>query len=230
MNQLAKLALVVAVAFGLAPAYALDYEKNKPANDNWGNGSNELVWKNGSDELCWRDNVWTPATANINCDGAIVAQKVVTTVAPPPPVVAPEPVVTPEPVAPVITTEKITLAADALFDFDKAILKPEGKAKLDDLYAKLQDVKYEVITATGHTDSVGSAAYNQKLSMRRAQAVKAYLTKKGVDAKNVFADGKGKSRPVASNKTAAGRAKNRRVEIEVVGTRTVQQMPPTQKK
>lgn len=230
MNQLAKLALVVAVAFGIAPAYALDYEKNKPINDNWGNGSNELVWKNGSDELCWRNNSWTPATANSGCDGAIVAQKVAPVVAPPPPpVVMPAPVA-PEPVAPVITTEKITLAADALFDFDKAILKSEGKAKLDDLYAKLQDVKYEVITATGHTDSVGSAAYNQKLSMRRAQAVKAYLTKKGVESKNIYAEGKGESRPVASNKTSAGRAKNRRVEIEVVGTRTVQDMPPTQKK
>lgn len=228
MNQLAKLALVVAVAFGIAPAYALDYEKNKPINDNWGNGSNELVWKNGSDELCWRDNFWTPATANSGCDGAIVAQKVVT-VAPPAPIVTPEPVA-PEPVAPIITTEKITLAADALFDFDKAVLKSEGKAKLDELYSKLQDVKYEVITATGHTDSIGSAAYNQKLSMRRAQAVKAYLTKKGVDAKNVYADGKGESHPVASNKTSAGRAKNRRVEIEVVGTRTVRAMPPTQKK
>ena len=228
MNQLAKLALVVAVAFGIAPAYALDYEKNKPINDNWGNGSNELVWKNGSDELCWRDNFWTPATANSGCDGAIVAQKVVT-VAPPAPVVTPEPA-TPEPVAPIITTEKITLAADALFDFDKAILKPEGKIKLDELYSKLQDIKYEVITATGHTDSIGSAAYNQKLSMRRAQAVKAYLTKKGVEAKNVYADGKGESQPVASNKNSAGRAKNRRVEIEVVGTRTVRAIPPTQKK
>ena len=228
MNQLAKLALVVAVAFGIAPAHAgVNYETTKPINDNWGNGSNELVWKNGSDEYCWRDGFWTPATANVGCDGAIVAQKVVVT--PPPPVITPEPVA-PQPVVPVITTEKITLAADALFDFDKAILKSEGKAKLDELYSKLQDVQYEVITATGHTDSIGSLAYNQKLSMRRAQAVKAYLTKKGVNAKNVYADGKGKSHPVASNKTSAGRAKNRRVEIEVVGTRTVREIPSTQKK
>jgi OOP family OmpA-OmpF porin len=115
----------------------------------------------------------------------------------------------------------VTFAADAFFDFDKATLKPEGKAKLDDLAGKIKGVTLEVIIAVGHTDSVGSEAYNQRLSLRRAEAVKAYLVSKGIEANRVYTEGKGTKQPVADNKTAEGRAKNRRVEIEVVGTRPV---------
>ena len=114
---------------------------------------------------------------------------------------------------------KVTYAADAFFDFDKSVLKPEGKAKLDDLVGKIQGINLEVIIAVGHTDSVGSDAYNQKLSVRRAEAVKAYLVSKGIEKNRVYTEGKGEKQPVADNKTAEGRAKNRRVEIEVVGTR-----------
>ena len=71
----------------------------------------------------------------------------------------------------------------------------------------------------GHTDSVGSDAYNQKLSVKRSDAVKAYLVTKGIEKNRVYTEGKGEKQPVADNKTAAGRSKNRRVEIEVVGTR-----------
>ncbi len=117
------------------------------------------------------------------------------------------------------TSEKVSFAADAFFDFDKATLKPEGKAKLDDLQSKLGGINLEVIIAVGHTDSVGTEAYNQKLSIRRAEAVKAYLVSKGIETNRVYTEGKGKAQPVADNKTAAGRAQNRRVEIEVVGTR-----------
>ena len=76
-----------------------------------------------------------------------------------------------------------------------------------------------MIIAVGHTDSVGSEAYNQKLSVRRAEAVKAYLVSKGIEKNRIYTEGKGEKQPVADNKTKEGRTKNRRVEIEVVGTR-----------
>ena len=114
---------------------------------------------------------------------------------------------------------KVTYAADAFFEFDKSVLKPEGKAKLDDLVGKVKGINLEVVIAVGHTDSVGSDAYNQKLSVRRSEAVKAYLVSKGIEKNRVYTEGKGEKQPVADNKTTEGRAKNRRVEIEVVGTR-----------
>ena len=99
------------------------------------------------------------------------------------------------------------------------MLKPEGRAKLDDLTSKMSGLNLEVIIAVGHTDSVGTDAYNQRLSVRRADAVKDYLVSKGVEKNRVYTEGKGEKQPIADNKTAEGRAKNRRVEIEVVGTR-----------
>ncbi len=137
------------------------------------------------------------------------------------PVVVEAPTPPPAPVQPVPVSEKVSFAAEALFDFDKSVVKPEGKAALDDLLMKLQGMNTEVMVTVGHTDSVGSDAYNQKLSLRRAEAVKAYIVSKGVDASRVYTEGKGESQPVADNKTAEGRARNRRVTVEVVGTRTV---------
>ena len=136
----------------------------------------------------------------------------------PAPMPAPAPAPAP---APVPTSEKVSFAAEALFDFDKSVVKSEGKVALDDLLMKLQGMNTEVMVTVGHTDSVGSDAYNQKLSLRRAEAVKAYIVSKGVEASRVYTEGKGESQPVADNSTAEGRAKNRRVTVEVVGTRTV---------
>jgi OmpA-OmpF porin, OOP family len=102
---------------------------------------------------------------------------------------------------------------------NKSIVKPEGKAKLDDLVSKMRDVALEVIIAVGHTDGDGNDAMNDKLSISRAEAVKGYLVSKGVEKNRVYTEGKGKRQPVADNKTAEGKAKNRRVEVEVVGTR-----------
>ena len=123
------------------------------------------------------------------------------------------------PAPPPAAATKVTYAADTFFDFDKSVLKADGKAKLDDLAGKVKAINLEVIIAVGHTDSAGSDAYNQKLSVKRADAVKAYLTTKGIEKNRVYTEGKGEKQPVADNKTDAGRSKNRRVEIEVVGTR-----------
>ncbi|MBU3669702.1 MAG: OmpA family protein [Polynucleobacter sp.] len=165
------------------------------ASDNWENSSG-LNWRNGDGTLCWRDSSWTPATAAKGCDGALTAA-------------AP---------AAGVSQSKITLQADTLYDFDKSTLKPEGKATLDKIAADLKKIKLEVIIAVGNTDSVGTDAYNMALGQRRAQSVKAYLVSKGVDGSRIYTESKGKSNPVASNATAEGRAKNRRTDIEVVGT------------
>jgi OmpA-OmpF porin, OOP family len=192
--------------------------------DNWVSGTG-LPWKNGTNELCWRDGVWTPATALAGCDGAPAAPAPAPAPAPRP-APAPAPAAAPAPapapavaVVPAPTSEKVTFAADAFFDFDKSVLKPEGRAKLDDLVGKMSGLNLEVIIAVGHTDAVGTDTYNQKLSIRRSEAVKSYLVSKGVEKNRVYTEGKGEKQPVADNKTSEGRAKNRRVEIEVVGTR-----------
>lgn len=210
MKKLNKVAMLFASA-------ALVTAAGAQTIDNWKNGNGELVWKNGTNELCWRDANWTPATAAPGCDGALVP---VVAPAPAPMAVAPAPAAAPVvvPVAPPAAT-KVTYAADAFFDFDKSVIKPAGKQKLDDLIGKIKDINLEVIIAVGHTDSVGSDSYNQKLSVRRSEAVKAYLVSKGIEKNRVYTEGKGEKQPVADNKTAEGRAKNRRVEIEVVGTR-----------
>jgi OOP family OmpA-OmpF porin len=172
--------------------------------------------------LCWRTGFWTPAIANCECDKDLLPRQVCEPPPPPKPAVAPPPpppAPKPAPPPPKPVTEKVTFAADVFFDFDKSVLKPEGKAKLDDLVGKLKTVALEVIIAIGHTDAIGSSEYNQKLSVRRAEAVKAYLVSKGIEPNRIYTEGKGKTQPIADNRTAEGRAKNRRVEIEVVGTR-----------
>ena len=219
MKKLNKVASLFATA-ALASSFA---NVSAQTVDNWVSGTG-LPWKNGTNELCWRDGVWTPATGLAGCDGVPVpAAPAAPAPAPAPtpaPAPAPAPAAAPAPVvvaAP--TSEKVTFAADAFFDFDKSVLKPEGRAKLDDLVSKMSGLNLEVIIAVGHTDSVGSDTYNQKLSIRRSEAVKSYLVSKGVEKNRVYTEGKGEKQPVADNKTSEGRAKNRRVEIEVVGTR-----------
>jgi OOP family OmpA-OmpF porin len=210
LNKVASLFATAALAVSATGAFA----------QNWVNNSGQ-PWKNGTNEYCWRNNFWTPANGTQGCDG-------VPKPAAPAPVAAPAPAPaaapTPAPVVPVVpaapVSEKVTFAADAFFDFAKSTLKPDARAKLDDLAEKTKDVNLEVIIAVGHTDSVGSDAYNQKLSVARAESVKKYLVSKGIETNRVYTEGKGEKQPVADNKTDEGRAKNRRVEIEVVGTRT----------
>ena len=214
MKKLNKVAMLFASA-------ALVTAAGAQTIDNWKNGTGELVWKNGTNELCWRDANWTPATAAPGCDGAIAPVAAPAPPPPAPPAAAAPPPPAPAPAAPPAppAATKVTYAADAFFDFDKSVIKPAGKQKLDDLISKIKDINLEVIIAVGHTDSVGSDSYNQRLSVRRSEAVKAYLVSKGIEKNRVYTEGKGEKQPVADNKTAEGRAKNRRVEIEVVGTR-----------
>ena len=174
---------------------------------------------NGTNELCWRDSSWTPATAYPGCDGAALPPPPPPPPPPPAPKAAP-PAPPPPPPPPAPVSEKVTYAADTFFDFDKYALKPEGKAKLDDLVSKMAGMNLEVIIAVGHTDNIGTKEYNLGLSERRANAVKEYLVSKGVEKNRIYTEGKGLSQPIASNSTAEGRAKNRRVEVEMVGTRT----------
>jgi OOP family OmpA-OmpF porin len=202
MNKLAQLVFAASAVVAMSAQAQTDIKAATP-NSAYLQSSNGMIARN-STSLCWHTGYWTPAAAVPGCDGALT-------------VAAAEPA--PAAAAPVATSEKVTFAADAFFDFDKATLKPEGKAKLDDLSSKLGDLNLEVVIAVGHTDSIGSDAYNQKLSIRRAEAVKSYLVSKGVEPKRVYTEGKGEKQPVATNKTRAGRAQNRRVEIEVVGTR-----------
>jgi OOP family OmpA-OmpF porin len=226
MKKLNKVALLFASAALAAPIAAFAQAKSI---DNW-RAADGTVWKNGSNELCWRDASWTPATAEDKCDGAIAPPPPPPPAAPPPPPPPPAPRVVPPPPPPAPpppppprpapVSEKVTFAADAFFDTAKSDLKPEAKAKMDDLVSKTQGVNLEVIIAVGHTDPTGNAALNQKLSVARAEGVKAYLVSKGIEKNRVYTEGKGFSQPVADNKTAEGRAKNRRVEVEVVGTRT----------
>jgi OmpA-OmpF porin, OOP family len=235
MSKLSKLALVLS-------AITVSAAANAGIVSNWV-AADGTPWRAASGE-CWRSGFWTPATAAPGCDGAIapvapkVEEKKAAPAPEPVPVVeyepatpsfdlapapAPKAAVAPAPapkaaVAPVAAPAKITYAADAFFAFDKSVVQAAGKAKLDDLVKRMQAMDIEVVVAVGHTDSTGPSSYNQRLSVRRAEAVKAYMVSKGVNADRIFTEGKGEDSPVADNSSRSGRAKNRRVEVEVVGT------------
>src|SRR5262249_26645867 len=194
---------------------------------------NANIWRSGSyggtpgvnDTLCWRTGYWTPAMAIIECDPDLVPKPA----PPPPPPAAPAPPPPPPPPAPAPAPQvpNIPLAAKALFDFDKYDLKPEGKATIDrEVISKLKDVtKLELVLVTGHTDRIGTQAYNQKLSERRANAVRDYLVSQGVAKDKIETLGMGKTQPVpgvvcnmkAMKELIACLAPNRRVEVEVKG-------------
>lgn len=178
-----------------------------------------FVAKSGTG-LCWRTGYWTPAMAIAECDPDLVkkdAAPAAKSAAPAAAAAAPKP-----------AAQKVTLSSDALFDFNKATLRPEGVEKLTKLVNDVKGLKLEVIIAVGHADRLGSDAYNQKLSERRAAAVKTFLVGKGVEPNRVYTEGKGEKQPV----TKAGDCKgpkskkvidclqpDRRVEIEVIGTK-----------
>jgi len=217
------------------PAAAQQVDNDAYARDMMGQ-----VEKNPFD-LCWRTYSWTPDKAIAECDPDLVQKPAPVSVAPaavpaappPPPSVAAPAAADPIAAAPVIAapavvpapqrrTVALTLGADASFDTGKADLKPAGRAQLDDVALKLKQpgVTIDSMMVTGHTDNVGNGASNQKLSERRAAAVKAYLVGQGIDGAKIKTQGKGLTQPVADNKTAPGRARNRRVDVEITGART----------
>ena len=179
--------------------------------------------------LCWRTSFWTPAAAakdpaGCKCDKDLLPKEVCE------PKAAPAAAAPAAPAAPAAAParDKVTVAADALFDFNKATLRPEGKSKLDDVVAKSQQLVLEVAIAVGHADRIGSAAYNQKLSEKRAASVKDYLVSKGIPANRIYTEGKGSKQPVTkpgdckgpkSPKVIACLQPDRRVDIEIIGTK-----------
>jgi OmpA-OmpF porin, OOP family len=237
-----KLRLIATIMTGTAAAMlgSAAFAQNNGANPQYsgyvlfGYGKPDAnIWKSGSyggkpginDTLCWRTGYWTPAMAIIECDPDLVPKP-----APPP---APAPAMTPPappppaPPPPAPGLQKITLASKALFDFDKAVLKPEGMAAIDrDVISKLSGVtRLELVLVTGHTDPIGTQAYNQKLSERRANAVRDYLVSKGVAKDKIETLGMGKTQPVPGlvcnqknfKELVACLAPDRRVEVEVKG-------------
>lgn len=220
--QSALIAVFTVAAF--APTISMAQAPNDPGH--WYNPQG-IVWKN-STGLCWRSGSWTPANATAECDPELMAK----TEAPAPILAAapaPAPAAAPAP-APRMQARKVTFAAEELFDFDKSVLRPEGKATLDKLTSDLKGVDYETILVTGHTDRLGSVQYNQKLSERRADTVNTYLIGKGIPDSRTTSAGMGEMQPVtksgdcegpASKKVIACLQPDRRVEVDVTGSKEV---------
>lgn len=233
IKQTKTLMLAAVAALGLAApaAFAQDVKVDGTGVIPYVIDARNVVARSGTG-LCWRTGYWSPAAAasamagqfpvGCACDSDIVpADQCAAPGAAPVAAPAAAPTVRP-------TADKIKLSADALFDFDKAVLKPEGMARLDELAAQAQQLKLEVILAVGHTDRIGSDAYNQALSERRAAAVKTYLVSKGIEANRIYTEGKGKRQPVTGNSCDNVRPRtalisclqpDRRVEVEVIGTK-----------
>jgi OOP family OmpA-OmpF porin len=177
--------------------------------------------------LCWRTNFWTPAAAATDPNGCACDKDLIPKEVCEPKMAKAEPMPEKAPMKTAIVGEKITVAADALFDFNKSTLRPEGKAKIDEVAAKADSLVLEVVIAVGHADRIGSASYNQKLSEKRAAAVKDYMVSKGIPANRIYTEGKGSKQPVTkpgeckgpkSQKVIACLQPDRRVDIEIIGT------------
>ncbi|MBB5019231.1 OOP family OmpA-OmpF porin [Chitinivorax tropicus] len=198
-------------------------------------GSTGSVVKNAYSE-CWRTGYWTKENATEECDASLMPPKPAPAPAPAPVVEAPATPVAPAPVvAPAAPkTEKFTLQADVLFAFNGDKLSNEGKVALDKVIEDALAPHVKSIDGTveisGHTDRIGSDKYNQKLSERRAESVKAYAVSKGLPADKITTQGLGKSQPVTKPEDCKGNKKtkkliaclqpDRRVEIELKGTKS----------
>lgn len=218
-----------AIAAALLPglSFAQDARNQGYLVDSYGNN----ITTSSNTDLCWRDSDWTPARSVEPCDPVKKVEAPApraAAVTPPSPRAVPTPAPTPAPAPEKILLQKINFSADALFAFNKSELKPEGKTMLDDLARQLKGAQYDDVFVTGHTDRFGTAEYNQKLSERRANAVRDYLVSRDIPANRIKASGKGKTQPV----TRAGDCKggrtakvfaclqpDRRVDVEVHGTK-----------
>jgi OmpA-OmpF porin, OOP family len=228
-------ALLLSSPWGVTLAQEKPKEAKKPIEAYWVDSSGQL-WRSGTG-LCWRTGYWTPAQAIEECDPDLVKKPEPPT---PPPAAVPPPPPPPEPPPVRLLPQKISFSADALFDFDKAVLKPEAKQMLDELVSTLQGATYDVVLAVGHADQIGSDSYNKKLSLKRANAVKDYLVSKGIEPNRVYADGKGEAEPVVQVKDCPGPKQlsrtnkslikclqpNRRVDVEVTGTKPAKEEKP----
>lgn len=233
--KLLTLTAVALLGLSASTAFAQDVVVDGQGEIPYMIDARNTVTRSGSD-LCWRTGYWTPGAAEsapagefpvgCGCDKDIVPKDKCE----PAPVVVETPPVETTPVEQqrVVGQEKVRLNADFLFDFDQALLKPDGRTALDDVAAQASQLQLEVVIVTGHTDRLGADVYNQRLSERRAAAVKSYLVSRGIDAARVYTEGKGKAQPVTGtqcNGVTPRRAlieclqPDRRVDIEIIGTR-----------
>ena len=192
--------LLVALTLGLAGSVAQAHSTDRSAG--YWYDSNGHVWKNNYGQ-CWRAGYWTPSMAIEECDP--VEKKAAPAAAKKQDTVPATPLVPPTgPDKPAF--DKITIQAEALFDFDKAVVRTDGKKVLDDeVVGKMKaNPQVEVLLVTGHADRIGNDKYNQKLSERRAAAVKDYLTSQGVEANRLETAAKGESEPVVDCKGVKG--------------------------
>lgn len=214
----------------LLPVAAL--AQNYPNQGYLVDGSGRIV-TSATPGQCWHTGEWTPALAVEPCDPVI--RRVVDAPKPAPVpkavAVAAAPIATPPPIFVKPLPQKVSFSADALFAFDKSVLKPDGKTMLDDFAQQIEGAQYDKILVTGHADRIGSAAYNQKLSERRANEVKAYLAGKNIPTDHINASGFGETQPVTRSSDCVGpkSAKliaclqpDRRVDVEMQGTKPAQ--------
>jgi len=218
MNTIKLLSLAIAGTIALnANAQA---PEPKPGSAYWRDSQGQVV-RDGFGG-CVVSGFYTPALATDECAGPATKAKSPAT----PPATSPAtpsatgnlpagpkiPEVTPAP-------QQVTYKASSFFDFDKSVVKPAGRQALQAMMNQAKGADLEQIRVEGHTDATGPTVYNQGLSERRADAVKRVLVELGAPPSKIITEGFGETQPIADNKTREGRAQNRRVVVEFLGSR-----------
>ena len=212
-----RASFTLALAASLLPSLALaQAPAPQPGSAYWRDTGGKFV-RDGSGQ-CVRTGFFTPALATPDCEPSLAAKAA--TPAPAAASATPGAMPAGRAIPEVIPApQKVTFKADSFFGFDQAMLNSAGQQALRALLANAKDITIEQILVEGHTDSIGGRDYNQRLSERRAQSVKTFLEQQGVSPNLIKTDGQGELQPVASNATPEGRAQNRRVAVEVIGSR-----------